>query len=290
MLNINELKKYPLIYVIGHKNLDADSIISAYLLANILKTLGINSEYAILNENYNVVYDDEDLIKDHLNFNPYIIDSNEIENNYFILVDHNNPIQSVGDTAEVVGIIDHHFTVKNIPNCLIGIYASTASYIYELFKEIYQFTDEEKKLIILAILSDTAFLKTSRYRKKDAKILLELNKNLNLDPEKLCRKYFRTNDFSKGVEVNFYSNHKKYKYDKLEFECTYVRAKSEDLIYLDEYIEYLKGKETDWLFIWYEYDTANTFAYLKHDNKIKEFKYNFIASRANNIIKDVIKK
>lgn len=289
MLKIDELKKYSLIYIIGHKHTDADSAVSSYLLSRILNESGIKCEYAVLDHDYELVFDDVDLINDHFDYKPTIIKDIDIDNSFFILVDHNNPIQSIGIGGNVVGIIDHHFLNTDVSNCIIGEYASTASVIYETYKDFYSFNVDEKRLIFLAILSDTAYFRTSRYKKKDVQIVEELNSVLKLDPDKLRKKYFKTNDFTMEVSENFYSNYKKYKFDQLEFECSSVRAKKDDYKYLADYIKYLQKITNNWLFVWYDYDTSKTYAYYKINKNIKVINYDFIASRANNIIKDVIK-
>jgi inorganic pyrophosphatase/exopolyphosphatase len=291
LLKIDKLKKYPIIYIIGHKNMDADTIISSYLLSKILNNFGIRSEYAKLEDDYEIVFDDYDLIKDFLGekYNPTTIKNTEISNNYFILVDHNNPIQSIGDINRVVGIVDHHFTDNNNTNCLISNYASTSSFIYDMYKDVYQFSKHDKLLVFLAILSDTAYLKTTRFKEKDKKMLEILNNELNLDHNELREKYFRTNEFDKGIEINFHSNYKQYKFENIEFESSFIRANSLDKYRLNDYINYLKSVPNNWLLIWYEYDKDKTYVYFKHNNEIKEFEYDFIASRANDIVKEIIK-
>lgn len=290
MLNIYELKKYPIIYIIGHRRTDADSAISSYLLSKILNKLGVKCEYAVLDKNYDIVYDDYDLIKDNIEYKPTIIKESEIDNKHFILVDHNNPIQSINNDKNVVGIIDHHFSNENNSNCLIGNYASNSLFIYQLYKGIYDFSDYEKELILYTVLSDTAYFRTSRYKEMDAKLVQELNEKINLDFDLLRKKYFRTTDFNKDVETNFNEAYKKYKFDDLEFGSSFVRASREDIKYLKEYLEYLNKVLSNWLFIWYQYDDkeSKTFAYFKNNNVIKEFNYNYIASRANTIVKDIL--
>ena len=289
MLNINELKKYPIIYIIGHRHMDADTVISSYLLSKILNKQGIKCEYAILDKDYNIVYGDYDLIKDNVtNYKPTVIKKENINNNYFILVDHNDPLQSIDNEKNVVGMIDHHFIDKKQPNYLIGDYASTSLFIYQLYKNTYDFSDYEKALILYTVLSDTTYFISSRYKEKDDQIVKELNEKTNLNFEVLKRKYFKTTDFSIDIETNFKSNYKRYKFDDLEFESSFVRANREDDKYLNEYLEYLKKIPQNWLFIWYQFDDNISNAYFKNNNVIKEINYDYIASRANDVIKDIV--
>ena len=75
------------IYVIGHNNPDADSIISSYILSNILKSMHINSHFCILDKNYDYTFHDKKLLEDNFKYKPEIV--NDL-NKYFILVDHND--------------------------------------------------------------------------------------------------------------------------------------------------------------------------------------------------------
>ena len=47
---LNIIKKYNEIYIIGHKNPDADSIFSSLILENILKYFNINAKAIILED------------------------------------------------------------------------------------------------------------------------------------------------------------------------------------------------------------------------------------------------
>lgn len=287
MLDINLLKKYEKVYVIGHQNLDADSTFSSYVLSNILKSFGVNAEFSILDKNYQFVSDEKELIHDYFKDVPVVLDSSETSTLNFILVDHNSKLSSVVE-GNILGCIDHHSTNEKLPsNHYIGQYASTTAYIYEMYKDIYNFSDYEKLLISLAIIMDTKFLRTKRFKEIDAIILKELNSNLNI--EYLREKYFRVNDFSLGVEINFNLKKKLYQKNGVTIYTTYIDAFKQHYELLKDYVDYLTNIEGDAILTWYEYDTSKTYCYIKNNDKIKYLEYDFIASRANDIIKDAFK-
>lgn len=287
MLNIDLLKKYEKVYVIGHQNLDADSTFSSYILSNILKYFKVNAEFAILDKNYQFVSDEKELIHDYFNIEPKIINSSETSKLNFILVDHNSKLSSVIE-GNILGCVDHHSTNEKLPpNHFIGDYASTTAYIYEMYKDVYNFSDYEKLLISLAIVMDTKFLRTKRFKEIDAIILKELNSNLDI--EKLRENYFRVNDFSLGVEINFNLKKKLYQKHGVTIYTTYIDAYKQHFSMLREYVDYLSKLEGDAILTWYEYDTSKTYCYVKSNDKIKYLEYDFIASRANDIIKDAFK-
>lgn len=288
MFNLKLLKKYDHIYIIGHKNPDADTLISSYLLANVLKSFHIKAEAAILNDGYKTIDEEKDIVKAFFDLQPIILNKDETKDLNFILVDHNLKNSSITH-GNVLGCIDHHFYPFNdIPvNYLIGDYASTAEYIYELYKHLYEFSEAEKKLISLTIITDTKFLRTSRYKESDALILKELNTNFDID--ELRQEYFRVSNFDLPIADNFNLKHKLYTKDKFVIHTTYLNAFKAHYHYLDSYLKYMELQPENWVLIWYEYDTSKTYVHVKINGITSYLVYNFIASRANDIIKDILK-
>ena len=152
MINNCKNKK---IYVIGHHKPDADSIISAYILTNILKSMGIDAVFSVRDNN---IIDNE-LIRDYLKEDYEVID--DYHDKDFILVDHNN-LDSI-PKENVIGAIDHHRITGEVEDLIEIEYASTALLIYDLFKNKYKFSEKEKELIALTVLTDTEYLTSSRF-------------------------------------------------------------------------------------------------------------------------------
>lgn len=245
------------IYVLGHRNPDADSIISSYLLSNILKGLGVKAQFAILKEGYDYVKSDENLIKDFIVDKPTILDS--VDNKKFILVDHNN-LNGL-DKDKVLGSIDHHIITGEVYDTLEIEYASTALLIYSLFKEIYKFSEKEKELIGLSVLADTDYLLSSRFTVSDKKLFDELNFKLNISD--LQRKYFLINDFKLSIEENLYFNYKEYSKNIGKIKRSLVYG------YTKEYVEnfklyndYLNNNiDKNWLVIWCDFEDKKTYVW-----------------------------
>ena len=189
------------VYILGHNNPDADSLISSYILSNILKSKGIKAHFCILNNNYDYTFHDKKLLDDNFKYIPEVVSS---KNKRFILVDHND-LQGL-KKDDVIGAFDHHVIKNEIDNILEIEYASTALLIYDLFKSNYEFSEEEKYLILLATLSDTDYLTSSRFTKYDKRLVDELN--IKVDVKQMQKKYFITTDFSLGIEQNFEINKK----------------------------------------------------------------------------------
>ena len=114
------------------------------------------------------------------------IDSNERKK--VILVDHNEPRQSVIglDEAEILEVIDHHnignIHTKNPINFRNMAVASTNTIIYTMYKDHnIPLSREMAGLIFSGILSDTLLLKSPTTTELDKKIVKELEELLNLD-------------------------------------------------------------------------------------------------------------
>ena len=242
------------VYILGHNNPDADSIISSYILNNILKSININSHFCILDKNYDYTFHDKKLLNDNFKYKPEII--NDL-NKYFILVDHND-LQGL-KKENVLGCFDHHVIKYEVENIIEIEYASTSLLIYDLFKDKYNFNDEEKYLIGLATLSDTDYLTSSRFTEIDKKIYEKLN--LNIDVKEYQKKYFITTDFKLGIDKNFDINKKEYIRNNKKI--TRIQITSYDDIELDNYIN--KARQLNYLLIWLNYKDNKTTIYFENN-------------------------
>lgn len=259
---ISKAQKYNCVYIVGHQNPDADSLFSSYILSNILKAMNINSKTAILKEKSQYSRSDVLLIKNFLPIEPILLDEKELTiDDKFILVDHNTlaPLKK----AQVIGAIDHHILTNEIYDTLEIEYASTGLLIYDLFKDTYQFNEQEKLLIALTCLADTEYLKSSRYKEED-RLLYEALK-VNIDLKEYQQKYFTINDFSLSIEDNIKSNYKEYNIENHLIKRYLIYSfKQEHDLYFDEYLNYIKRRddETD-LLLWCDFETNKTYYYFK---------------------------
>lgn len=244
------------VFVLGHKNPDADSIISSYILSRILKRLGANAHFAVLSEQYEYCKSDIKLINNFIKEEPVIVD--DINNKLFVLVDHNN-LEGLS-TDNVIGAIDHHIMTGEVYDTLEIEYASTGLLIYDLFKDMYEFTAEEKELIGLSVLADTDYLCSSRFTKEDKKLFLELD--FKLDVEKLQKEYFLVNDMSLSIMDNLMINYKEYIKDIGRVRRSLIYTYTEEYENnFNKYVEYLKNSDDNWLLIWCDFEGKNTYAW-----------------------------
>lgn len=281
-MNIKDLKKYEPIYVIGHRLPDIDTAVSSVLVSKILNSYGIESYYAILNVDYEYDEYNKTLINDCMDYNPVVVDIKDIKNYNFFLTDHNNPDQSVTSEANVVGCIDHHIDSGKVKNILLSNMCSVSLFIYDYFKNEYNFTEEEKKQVFYAFLDDSSYGMSSRYKESDGVVASTLG--FGNDYKIYFKKYFiptDTTDINKAI-LNGY---KKFTIRNITFESGYIESFGTDK--LNEYKELINQKEA-FLGRWVDYENNKTYAIFKYDNKMYEQEYNFIASRATTIMNDVI--
>lgn len=280
---LNKIKKYKEVYIIGHKNPDADSIFSSIILENILKSFNIDAK-AIILDDFIYSENDIDIMNEYLVNKPLIINKDLLKDKNIILVDHNDPSQSTLDASyNIIGSIDHHME-SNLVYTLSGIYTSTSLYIYDLFKDIYNFNEYEKNLIALATMTDSEYLTTTRFTDNDKKLYDSLDIKLNV--ENIRNKYFKTTNFNIEPLINIKNNHKVYNIENININRTMIKAYEKDNIYIDNYLNAIKELENKWFMIWNEYDTKKTYIY--YDSKLIKT-YNYIITSSVLILKDLIK-
>lgn len=190
------------IVVVGHKNPDSDSIISAIAAQEFFsKALGedaqafrageVNNETKFILEKFAVEI-------------PVLISSNqEIES--VALVDHNETSQVFDglDFGKVAYIIDHHkvsiVTEKPI-FCRMAPLGSTSSIIAQLFfEEGLKPTEKTAKLLVAGILSDTLKLTSPTTTDEDKKLVEKLNDVAGLDIEEFAAEMFKAKSKLEGI-------------------------------------------------------------------------------------------
>lgn len=259
------------VYVIGHRHPDPDSVFSSLILTHILRSYGIDAVFTVRDEEFV----DSKLILDFLK------EEYEVVHNYsgkrFILVDHNH-LDEI-DSSSVIGAIDHHIISKEVDNLIEAEYASTGLLLYDLFKNQYDFSDQEKLLIGLTVLSDTEYLVSSRFQEEDRKLYEELN--LGIDERNYQKKYFTTTDFSDSISRNIYKDYKEYSYQGCTIKRSMITSYHDDWEhYYSDYIVEIHKSDIN-LLIWCDYESKST--YVSYNGK--EFIFPFFTTSTNLVLK-----
>lgn len=281
-IDILKLKKSEPLYIIGHKKPDVDTVFSSYLLNNILNFLDIESYSCIIENDYELDLYNKRIITDYLDYQPIVIKKTDINKYNFILVDHNDPIQSIGDGNNIILCIDHHQNSEKIDNVILDKCCANSLLIYKLFKDIYPFSEKEKQLIAIAIFTDTLFLKSNRYKKEDEALLNELN--VNLDSNKMLERYFIPTDISLGINNYIQLSDRDFSCEGTTFSSSVIqllKCKKEIIL---EYKNAVKDKCDNHLGILRDLVNGKTYAFFKIENHYQELVYDYIVSRTTILI------
>lgn len=279
-MDLEYLKNYPKVLVIGHLTPDTDTITSSYMLSKIFKSFGINSDYAVL-ETEKLNAKTQKQVNEVMTYSPFILKESDIKNYHYFLVDHNDVSQSVKDASLVVGVIDHHPNSNQIPNAIIKEYCSTTLLIYDLFKEQYNFTNEDKKVIYMGALDDSACGYSPRYNEKAKKQVKELGFDNYLKDK--FEDYFIPTDLSdldlafKKARLKIYSFD-----DGISFKSTGIEAFDDN--HKEEYKNFIKNQKENFLGLWLNYKTQTSTLYLKYNNHFYKKDFNRIISRGSEAI------
>lgn len=282
-MDLNLFKNIDTVYVTGHRNPDADSLVSSKIMCDILNAKGINAVWTFFDGDN--AGKGEKLIQDVLEITPFIMPRSEIGDKKFLLVDHNDVSQSVGCVENVIAAIDHHVDSGQIKNLFLSDYCCTALYIYMMFRDSYEFSDEQRNQIFRAVLSDSVFGKSSRYKPTDADAVKILGFDTNYD--EYFEKFFVPTDLTKAPDVFGKNGLKSYSFEKAQFVSTYIEATDTKL--LEQYAEFIKNHDGDFLGIWIDYTQPKTFVYFKHRGTVHHLTYDCIASRAATIMPQIVK-
>lgn len=281
-MNFDMFKEYVPLYIVGHKRPDVDSVISTILLHEILKSKGIECYPCFLDSGYEIDEYNKKMIDDCTDINVKTISLNNDYN--YILVDHNDPTQSVGFGKKIVWGIDHHKNSNILSNIVIGNTCSCSLLIYKYFKNDYSFSNEEKFMIYMASLADSLFFKGSRFSDDDKELITELG--YDLDANEMFKKYFIPTDLSQGLDDLFRHVTKSYNYKGVKFDSLVVKTYNE-YEYLKQDFEKKIKDRPNFLGVWIDFDREMSYAYFNFNGMVKEFMYDFLASRAATVIPDV---
>ena len=274
---INKIMNYKnnKVYIIGHHKPDVDSIVSTYILTNILRENGIDAVAAVRDKE--II--DQEIIDNYLD-EPFE-EINDYKNKFFILVDHNN-LDGI-EKENVIAAIDHHRITGEVEDLIEIEYASCALLIYDLFKSKHKFSDKEKILIGLSVLTDTEYLSSPRFSDEDKKSYDELN--INLDVKLLQKKYFKTTDFNKEIDYNLKKDYKEYKRDNKLIRRSLIKSYTYDKDNnYDMYVLKMNENGID-LLIWCDYEKNITYINYKGENLI----FPFFTTSSNLIIDELYK-
>ena len=284
-MNFDIFKNTDIVYITGHRNPDADSLVSAKIMQDILIDNGIDAQWVIW-QNDNVDPSSQMLLEGIMDKQPLVLTDKDVAEKKFLLGDHKDVLQSVGEGAQIVAAVDHHSPSGQIENLFFSDHCCTALYIYMMFKDRYNFTDIQREQIFRAFLSDSVFGRSSRYKAdKDGSAVRVLG--YSNDYDEYFKKYFIPTDLSDYHKAFAENGVKSYKYSWAEMKSGYIEAM--DTALMAEYKAFVQNYDGNFLGIWLDYSVPQTYAFFKYNGKLHEYTYDCVASRAALIMPYIIK-
>ncbi|MDP2967039.1 MAG: manganese-dependent inorganic pyrophosphatase [bacterium] len=211
-----------MIHIVGHKNPDTDSIVSAIVMADYFQKIGKQSKalrVGKINKETKFV-----LNKAKIKL-PSLVKN--LSKKKVFLVDHNEAEQAgTGiERAEIFGILDHHklgggMKTKEPIYVRIEPIGSTSTLVFNLFQEKkIQLKKNQAFLLLSGIISDTLKLTsptTTKEDKKAAEILARISQE---DIDALSQEIFKIRSDISGIKLEdlIFSDYKEYKEENLIF-------------------------------------------------------------------------
>jgi manganese-dependent inorganic pyrophosphatase len=193
-----------MMYIVGHKNPDSDSVCSAIAIADLKRQLGERCEARIAGD----INEESRFILERFGVKvPEILDSAEGED--IILVDHSDLSQAVDGMgkARVVGIVDHHKLGDVETSVPVEVLIRPVGCCCTVVKGLFDYYGREISreiagLMLCAILSDTVIFRSPTTTDEDKKVVGELAKIAGVDDvEGLGMEMFRVKSNIAGVDV-----------------------------------------------------------------------------------------
>jgi len=192
-----------IVYVVGHKNPDTDSVCSAILYADLLNKRGIEARAAVQgqinNETRFVLERFETEIPENLT---------DATGKAIAVVDHSE-IEQAPENFEpfnLVAVVDHHKLGTLQSSSPITYVAaplgSTASIIYGMYAHYgVEIETNLKGLMLASILSDTVILKSPTTTEQDKKIVEQLADDLGISYEAFGKEQFNAKADISGKSI-----------------------------------------------------------------------------------------
>lgn len=175
------------ILVFGHKKPDTDAITSAISFSYLQNELGQNTEAVALGD----IPDETAYALDYFNYDaPRVVSASDDDVNEVMLVDHNEPMQSIDDLEDltVLSVVDHHrisgFNTAGPLYYRAEPVGCTNTIILKLFKENQvEIPKDIAGLMLSAIISDTLLFKSPTCTSEDEAAAKELADIAGVDLE-----------------------------------------------------------------------------------------------------------
>lgn len=175
-----------MLYVVGHKNPDTDSICSAIAYGYFLNQKGAEAAAC----RAGAINSETKFVLEKFGFSEPILLENA-EGKDLILVDHNEKEQRIGGEGRILEVLDHHkinFVSSESLEFFVKPVGATATILAQkFFSENIALPPNIAGLLLSAILADTVIFGSPTTTETDREIAAKLNEKLNLNLEEFGR-------------------------------------------------------------------------------------------------------
>lgn len=290
--NIKNTVQNNTVYVTGHKRPDVDSYISMIYTSELLKKFDIHAVPILLIDTEEIDEITSSVIK-KLNC-PILEKITPSKNDYVFLVDHNNPVESVGE-GKIVGIIDHH-SEENI-NAIFKIVkksGSASKIIYEIYESLsFNLNAADKKRILYSLSIDTCALMSSKAQKEDKIFSDELCKELNMSINQVKKETLFETNLNQSIDTILKNGLKNYIINGFKVSASYVETLNKSTFTdskLKELLHSIDDTEDDLrLLTFYDFLSGKTIVHSsgKLSKYVNIIEYPYVASRSTTIMPQI---
>ena len=276
------------ITILGHENPDIDSILSGYILASFLRYKKYDAEYVIPDKD--IDEDIKPILKycgiDLTNFSNSISSRSKL-----ILVDHHK----TNFNNDIIAVIDHHPTISSL-NCAHYINkpaSSTTKHIYDIIlKEDPKYISRRvAELVLIGMAVDTCSFRSSKSLSGDKEWFSNMCEKYSLNKEKIIEFGDSITDVS-DINKASLNGCKCFNYSNKLVGTSYTQTYGLDDNARNSILNILKEKINNdefhmWIFMDVNFKNNTSVVYEIFKDKIDIKRYDFIVSRALNIMPEI---
>lgn len=281
------------VYIIGHRNVDVDSILSGYLLSKLFSVYGIKNQFVLSG----IVSKDTVEILEKIDFD-YEKYYGDVPNGASVfLVDHYDLTASdLGQdkVVKVVGCIDHHPNDRMIsyPFYQYEKCGCCAKIIFDLMGDSE--TERDEILTLLALMVDTCALRSNKVTKQD----LEWADMIRLKDENIFNEIEQIGmcqtDMNSPLDVIATNGQKTAYFKKGVVQSSYIQVFEVEWSMVDDILNYCLNKVVEtsidmWCFLIVEFATNQTYEYRIAQDGINKVCHLGILSRGSDIMPNIEK-
>lgn len=238
MIDIESLKKYKSIKIIGHPHADFDSMASGYILQQIFVHFGIKAEFVLQDGEVDPFFK-EKWIGKHKTWR-------KREGDVLFLVDH-----TASYNFPVVGCFDHHPELVHIEqNYINEPKTSCAKVIYDWAESIgFEMPRSLITLVVYACYMDSLSFKSTKALSEDHEWCLQQIEKYGMDEQETVKFGFgltpKTDDYSEYIKTGL----KTYEFGSCIIKSSYIVTENNEDD-LDKIASILRGELNDNLIAW----------------------------------------